>query len=158
MVLSLYPHSLMIRTSYFFGPWDEHNFVIKTLRSLGRNDRIIVPHDRYMTPTYVPDLVHETLNLMIDGEKGVVHLTNVGEVSWAEFAHKAASLCDQSSQLDTSLIIGSNFSEIKMKAAIPKRSSLISVKYNRLPTLENALERYFKELQVPIMDKQETDL
>ncbi len=157
MVLSLYPHSLMIRTSSFFGPWDEHNFVIKALRSLGRNDRIIVPHDRYITPTYVPDLVHETLNLLIDGERGIVHLTNVGEVSWAEFAHKAASQCGLSSQLDTSLIIGSNFSDIKMKAELPKRSSLISLKYNRLPTLENALERYFQELQVPIMDKQETD-
>lgn len=157
-VLSLYPESLMIRTSSFFGPWDEHNFVTKTLRSLVQNSEVVAPKDMFVSPTYVPDLANETLNLLIDGEKGIFHITNVGEVSWEQFAHKAASFAENYFELDTRLIRGVPASDLSLKAKRPMRSVLRSEKQLHLPTLEDAFERYFNDLQVPIIEQQENRL
>src|SRR5205085_12659868 len=33
-VLAAYPDALVVRTSAFFGPWDEHNYVTAALRAL----------------------------------------------------------------------------------------------------------------------------
>ena len=49
------------------------------------SDRTIV------SPTYVPDLVHATLDLLLDGESGIWHLTNQGAISWHELAREAAA-------------------------------------------------------------------
>ena len=41
--------------------------------------------------TYVPDLAHASLDLLIDGERGLWHLSNGGALTWAEFARRAAA-------------------------------------------------------------------
>jgi dTDP-4-dehydrorhamnose reductase len=43
-----------------------------------------------VSPTYVPDLVHATLDLLLDEETGIWHLTNQGAVSWHELARAVA--------------------------------------------------------------------
>ena len=53
-----------------------------------------------MSPTYVPDLVHATLDLLLDDEKGIWHLTNQGAISWHELAREAA----EAARLDRNLI------------------------------------------------------
>ena len=40
----------------------------------------------------MPDLVHASLDLMLDDEKGIWHLTNQGAVSWHELACEIADL------------------------------------------------------------------
>ena len=42
-----------------------------------------------VSPTYVPDLVNATLDLLIDGECGLWHLANGGAVTWFELARMA---------------------------------------------------------------------
>ena len=44
-----------------------------------------------MTPTYVPDLVNTCLDLLIDRECGVWHLSNGDAMSWADLARRAAA-------------------------------------------------------------------
>jgi dTDP-4-dehydrorhamnose reductase len=44
-----------------------------------------------VSPTYVPDLCHATLDLLIDGETGIWHLANQGKLSWYEFAREVAA-------------------------------------------------------------------
>lgn len=154
-VLSIYPESLVIRTSAFFGPWDEYNFITQTLRSLINNNEVVAPNDMYVSPTYVPDLANETLNLLIDGQKGIIHLTNVGEVSWEEFALKAVSLASRKLNLNSGLVKGLSSEFIPMKARRPKRSVLFSEKQSYLPSLEDALRRYMSELRVPLENQQE---
>ncbi|HYE88077.1 MAG TPA: dTDP-4-dehydrorhamnose reductase [Vicinamibacterales bacterium] len=89
------PNALVIRTSAFFGPWDAHNFVVQTLRSLQRGQPTRVAHDIVVSPTYVPDLVNTTLDLLIDGETGLWHLANAGMTTWFEFARQAADACGE---------------------------------------------------------------
>ncbi len=40
----------------------------------------------------MPDLVHATLDLLLDDEKGIWHLTNQGAISWHELACEVAGL------------------------------------------------------------------
>jgi dTDP-4-dehydrorhamnose reductase len=89
-VLVINPQALIIRTSAFFGPWDEHNFLTVALRELAQGRMVRAAEDWIVSPTYVPDLVHATLDLMVDEEHGLWHLANAGATSWADFARSAA--------------------------------------------------------------------
>ncbi len=82
--------ALIIRTSAFFGPWDRHNFLFDTIEKLRRGEEVIASDRTIVSPTYVPDLVHATLDLLLDGESGIWHLTNQGAISWHELAREAA--------------------------------------------------------------------
>src|SRR5918993_1063591 len=98
-ILDLLPRSLMIRTSAFFGPWDSHNFVVDTLRAIRQGRRVRAADDIVVTPTYVPDLVNATLDLLIDQETGLWHLANGGPTTWFALARRAAEVCGERSDL-----------------------------------------------------------
>lgn len=151
-VQAVHPEALIIRTSAFFGPWDEANFVCQTLKTLARKTPLYVASDLRVSPTYVPDLVHAALDLLIDGEKGIVHLANEGEVSWVEFAHEAVALSRRlahPSAGDARYIVPRPAEEMNFRARRPKRSVLRSERLQLLPTLDDALFRYFQQLEVP---------
>ena len=99
-----------------------------------------------MTPTYVPDLVNSTLDLLLDGARGIVHLTNQGDVSWHQFAHIAA----HAGKLDPAFIKSRSWVDMDFKAARPINSALSSERFDILPSLENALGRYFSELEIKV--------
>ncbi len=132
------PTALLIRSAAFFGPWDRRNFVALTLDSLHRGQRWGAAHDQCVSPTYVPDLVQASLDLLVDGEHGVWHLSNRGEVSWARFAQMAA----EAASLDTQLIHGLPSSALGQLARRPRYSALGSERALLMPTLDDALGRY----------------
>jgi dTDP-4-dehydrorhamnose reductase len=92
--------ALIIRTSAFFGPWDKYNFAWNVLSSLARGEEVAASRNTEVSPTYVPDLCHATLDLLVDGETGTWHLTNQGRLSWFDFAHRVA----EGAGMDTSLV------------------------------------------------------
>ena len=57
-VLGALPAALVIRSSAFFGPWDEHNFVTRALSSIAAGKTFRAPDDEVVSPTYIPDLVN----------------------------------------------------------------------------------------------------
>ncbi len=148
-VLDCNSNSLVIRTSSFFGPWDKHNFVTQTLIRLAEGKQVRVPRDTLVSPTFVPDLVDTSLDLLIDGEKGLVHLTNTGAVTWGQLAQLAAQSSNKKMGNIESLIIESTAIELKYFARRPKNSALTSERFKILPTLESAVERYIHQLEVP---------
>ncbi|GAA4000585.1 family 1 glycosylhydrolase [Sphingomonas humi] len=89
-VLAIDPDALIIRTSAFFGPWDPHNFLHHTVATLSRGEEVYASDNAIVSPTYVPDLVHATLDLLLDGERGIWHLANAGSISWHELAREIA--------------------------------------------------------------------
>jgi dTDP-4-dehydrorhamnose reductase len=91
--------SLMVRTSAFFGPWDEYNFLTATLRQLEKHSVVRAASDMTVSPTYVPDLVNASLDLVIDGANGVWHLANQGATTWADFARFAGSMRGYNAEL-----------------------------------------------------------
>ncbi|MEP6983135.1 MAG: family 1 glycosylhydrolase [Sphingomicrobium sp.] len=90
-LLAIDGDALIIRTSAFFGPWDRSNFLFDTIEKLKRGEEVVASAHTIVTPTYVPDLVHATLDLLLDDESGIWHLTNQGAVSWHELAREAAA-------------------------------------------------------------------
>jgi dTDP-4-dehydrorhamnose reductase len=91
-VLATDSHALIVRTSAFFSPWDKYNFLFNTIDRLKRGEQVVVSDRTIVSPTYVPDLVHAALDLLLDGEKGIWHLTNQGAISWHELALRAADM------------------------------------------------------------------
>ena len=89
-LLSIDADALIVRTSAFFGPWDRFNFLFNTVEQLTRGEDVFASDKSIVSPTYVPDLVHATLDLLLDQEKGIWHLTNQGAISWHELACQIA--------------------------------------------------------------------
>lgn len=140
-VLASHTSALVVRTSAFFGPQDEYNFVTLALRALARGRRFAAASDSVVSPTYVPDLVNACLDLLIDGERGVWHLANRGALSWAEFARLAA----RAAGLDESLVEERPTASFNFAARRPVFSALASERGALLPALEDALARYVAE-------------
>jgi dTDP-4-dehydrorhamnose reductase len=89
-VMAIDNQALIIRTSAFFGPWDAHNFLHHTVAQLQRGEEVHASDNAVVSPTYVPDLVHATLDLLLDGESGIWHLANEGSISWHGLARDIA--------------------------------------------------------------------
>lgn len=140
-VLKANPDALVIRASAFFGPWDEYNFAHYVRRSLLNKERINVARDAVISPTYIPDLVHATLDLLVDEEKGIWHLANNGELSWADFANEIADRFN----LSRKYINAIRSSDFNYAAKRPLYSVLSSGRGVLLPSLEDALKRYMSE-------------
>jgi dTDP-4-dehydrorhamnose reductase len=131
--------ALIVRTSAFFGPEDAHNFVTVTLRRLEKRESVKASTS-VVSPTYVPDLVDVTLDLLVDDAEGVWHLSNRGEVSWAELARRSAEMAS----MDESLIEACTPRELGLAAPRPVYSALGSERGILLPSLDDSLGRYFE--------------
>jgi len=139
-VLDKHPDSLVVRTSAFFGPWDNFNFVTLALGALERGETFTAASDLTVSPTYVPDLVNACLDLAIDRESGIWHLSNGRAVTWAELALKAA----QHAGVDASRLESQPSSGCNFVAERPRYSALHSARAMLLPTLDDALGRFIE--------------
>jgi dTDP-4-dehydrorhamnose reductase len=137
-VFSALPSALVIRTSAFFGPWDRHNFLSLALARLAAHEDVLAAGDTVVSPTYVPDLVHATLDLLLDRETGVWHLANPGAVSWAELARRAADAVGVSD----AGVRECTLAELDLAAPRPRYSVLGSERATLLPPLDDAIARY----------------
>jgi dTDP-4-dehydrorhamnose reductase len=141
-VLAAYPGAMVVRTSAFFGPWDEYNFLTVSLKRLASGESVTAADDMTVSPTYVPDLVNVTLDLAIDGAAGLWHLANDGATTWADFARDAARLKGR----DPDLIVPVPAATLGFTAPRPAYSALGSERGRGLmPPLPAAMERYALE-------------
>jgi dTDP-4-dehydrorhamnose reductase len=139
-VSTINPDSLIIRTSAFFGPWDEYNFVHAVVRTLAEGNPFYASNE-IISPTYVPHLVNATLDLLIDDESGIWHLSNDEAVTWYEFAKIAA----ERAGLDITLV---KEHAPELPAPRPPYTVLSSNKGKLMPSLATALNEYFSEVVV----------
>ena len=144
-VLTRMPGALIVRSSAFFGPWDEHNFVNLALRTLALNHEFRAAMDVTVSPTYVPDLVNGCLDLLIDGERGIWHVANEGELSWAALAETAAHYA----RVSTRRLVHCELQDLSLPAMRPRYSVLGSERGLLLPKLDSALRRFVAECEVP---------
>jgi dTDP-4-dehydrorhamnose reductase len=141
-ILSVNPNALIIRTSNFFAPHDHHSFVTETVANLKEMREVYAANDITVSPTYVPDLVNESLDLLLDNEIGIHHVATDGQVTWAEFACKIADMAG----LDSSLVKVVPNSELSLTARRPKNNVLKSEKGVVMPPLDDALHRYMEAI------------
>ena len=139
-VLDRYPQALVIRTSAFFGPWDNFNFVHAVLNTLARGRPFIAAGDLTISPTYVPDLVNATLDLLVDGEQGIWHLANSGSVTWADFARIIA----EKAGYDPNRVHSRPSHLLDFEARRPAFIAMSSERASLMPSFEESLDRYFE--------------
>ncbi|HSV03291.1 MAG TPA: family 1 glycosylhydrolase [Phenylobacterium sp.] len=137
-ILALGGRMLMLRTAAFFSPFDPYNFAAHVVRTLGHEQTLAAASDLVVSPTYVPDLVEMTLDLMLDGETGLRHLANEGAVSWAEFARLIAGALG----LNDGLIRAVPAASFGWPAARPAFAALGTERGEIMPALDNAIARY----------------
>ena len=137
-VLDRHPAALVVRTSSFFGHAGPHDGIGRALQTLREGRPVHASNDLTVTPTYVPDLVNISLDLLNDREHGIWHLTNGEAVTWAEFTLRAAKLAS----VDHRNLHARPSAELKLTANRPAYSALGSSRSSLMPSLASALDRY----------------
>jgi dTDP-4-dehydrorhamnose reductase len=143
-VLAAYPAALVVRTSAFFSPWDQYNFVHFALEAARNNQPFEAADDVRISPSYVPDLVNTALDLLLDEAEGIWHLACRDGCTWAELARLAARKVGLSEEF----IIPRSVAELGLAAPRPRQSMLTSEKGMIQPSIDDALERCLAELGI----------
>ncbi|MBA1154905.1 family 1 glycosylhydrolase [Microvirga mediterraneensis] len=139
-VLAAHDKALVLRTSAFFSPWDRYNFVWSILNALSKGEGVKASLD-VVSPTYVPDLVNTSLDLLIDGGTGIWHMANIGETSWRHLAVMAA----ERAGFDPGLVMDTGDLPALNTALFTERGIL-------MPRLDGALDRFFIDSEVEWSD------
>jgi dTDP-4-dehydrorhamnose reductase len=128
--------ALIIRTGALFSPWDNNNDAGCLIDNLKYQLLSSGASPEMISPTYVPDLVHTCLNLLIDNESGIWHLANSGTITRARFADQIARSIDHSV-----------YHVIQQKKSGTKNATLQSTRGALLPPLTDALNRFYEDIK-----------
>ena len=135
----------IVRTSWVFGI-NGSNFVKTMLRLGDEKENLNVVCDQVGSPTYTPDLARLICDLIVTEKYGIYHGTNENFCSWAEFAAEIMKLGGKKTVINP---VPS--SEYPTKAERPHNSRLSKkcldeAGIKRLPTWQDALKRFLKEM------------
>lgn len=141
-VQQLLTRYFIVRTSWVFGR-NGNNFV-KTMLRLGKErEEVNVVSDQIGSPTYTVDLAHLLVDMAFSELYGIYHATNEGFCSWAEFAMEIFRQAGISTRVN---FISSDQFPTRAHRPLNSRLSKASLNdagFRRLPTWEDALERFF---------------
>ena len=141
-VLELLPNALVVRTSAFFGPWDDYNFASAVRRTVSAREIFKAADDYVVSPTYVPDLVDAVLDLLIDGERGIWHLANAGAVTWFDFA----AMVVRAAGVEGERVQRCAARDVWQPAVRPAYSALGTTRGQLLRSLDTALAAYIRDV------------
>jgi dTDP-4-dehydrorhamnose reductase len=137
----------IVRIAWVFGV-NGKNF-IKTMLQVGKNhDKVRVVSDQIGTPTYTLDLSRLLVDMAESEKYGYYHATNEGGyISWYDFTCEIYKQAGMSTQVEPVTTAEYGLS----KAARPYNSRLEKKKlvengFEPLPTWQDALQRYLKEI------------
>ncbi len=136
----------LVRIAWVFGV-NGRNF-IKTMLNLGKTrDHLTVVADQIGSPTYTYDLARLLVDMIETDKYGRYHATNEGLCSWYEFA---CEIFKQAGMNVTVSPVTSDQYPAKAKRPMNSRmdkSKLDEMGFKRLPSWQDALGRYLKEIQ-----------
>jgi dTDP-4-dehydrorhamnose reductase len=143
-ILKSNPEVLIIRSSFFFNPWADDDLLRNILSPASVGDyKYPLASDIIISPTYIPDMVHQVLDLMIDNESGIWHLSGPDEMSHYSFIQLALEIADKSN----TNIIAQPFEKLNYSAERPSYSVLKSSQGIILPSIHSSLNNYLYELR-----------
>lgn len=147
-----YEKSFIVRTSWVFGI-NGSNFIKTMLRLSETRDELNVVCDQIGSPTYTVDLARFLVDLAQTEQYGIYHATNEGYCSWAEFAKYIFET--NGKKVIVHEIPTSDYPQ-KAKRPLNSRLSkecITEQGFDKLPTWQDAVKRYNKELKMEMMNK-----
>ncbi|MGN0495243.1 MAG: dTDP-4-dehydrorhamnose reductase [Lachnospiraceae bacterium] len=157
VVVSNVDKFFIVRIAWVFGA-NGKNF-IKTMLNVGKNhNQIKVVNDQIGTPTYTYDLARLLVDMIQTDKYGYYHATNEGGyISWYDFTKEifkqAVELGHTEYSEDKITVTPVTTEEYGVsKAARPfnsrlDKSKLVEMGFEPLPTWQDALRRYLKEIE-----------
>jgi dTDP-4-dehydrorhamnose reductase len=87
------PSSIIIRTCWLYSSFG-NNFVTNMINLMKSKSELKIINDQVGSPTYAGDLAKTILDLIINKKwiPGIYHYTNLGKVSWFDFANDIKSI------------------------------------------------------------------
>lgn len=145
LIVETLPKHFIVRIAWVFGV-NGNNF-IKTMLRLGKErGAVCVVDDQIGSPTYTYDLSKLVVDMIQTDKYGIYHATNEGLCSWYEFACEIFKQADMSVEVTP---VDSNAFPAKAKRPNNSRMSKAMLDKNgfeHLPTWQDALSRYLKEI------------
>lgn len=147
----------IVRIAWVFGK-NGKNF-IKTMLNVGKNhDRITVVNDQIGTPTYTFDLARLLVDMIETEKYGYYHATNEGGyISWYDFTkeifRQAVELGHPEYDEERLKVVPVSTEEYGVSKAVRPfnsrldKSKLLENGFTPLPTWQDALARYLKEIE-----------
>ena len=137
----------IVRISWVFGVHGE-NFVKTMLRLSEKHDSLRVISDQIGTPTYTRDLARLLVDMIETERYGYYHATNEGDyVSWADFAREIFRASGR--RVEVIPVTTEQYGASKARRPLNSRldkSKLLACGFQPLPTWQDALARFLKEL------------
>jgi dTDP-4-dehydrorhamnose reductase len=145
LVKQLIDNWFIVRISWIFG-LNGNNFVKTMLKLAETRKEIDVVGDQMGSPTYTVDLAQLIIDMIQSNNYGIYHASNEGYCSWAEFAREIFRHYSKDVRINSI-----STEEYPTRAVRPKNSRLSKQKlldkgFRSLPTWQDAVERYLKEL------------
>lgn len=142
LVIETNPHSVILRTSWVYSEFGK-NFVKTMLQLFATKDELNIVADQFGQPTNATDLA-ETIMEIVNSDKiipGIYNFSNVGKISWFDFAQKIADFSNSKIKLNAI-----ETSQYPTPAKRPKNSTLnlekIEKTFNiKLKPWEESLEK-----------------
>ena len=138
----------IVRIAWVFGVYGK-NFVRTMLRLGAERGAVSVVDDQIGSPTYTPDLSRLLVDMIQTEKYGRYHATNEGLCSWYEFAceiFRAAGM----NEVKVTPVPTSGYPASRAKRPMNSRMSkekLTENGFERLPSWQDALERYLKLIE-----------
>lgn len=147
-VSSLLEKFFIVRIAWVFGK-NGKNFIKTMLQVAKKHDTVRVVNDQIGTPTYTSDLAKLLVEMANSEKYGYYHATNEGGyISWFDFTKEIY----KQANLSTKVLPVTTAEYGISKAARPfnsrlEKSKLSEAGFSRLPTWQDALSRYLKEIE-----------
>ena len=141
-----YPKHFIVRISWVFGK-NGKNFIKTMLNLADTHEEVNVVADQIGSPTYTKDLSFFLVDLALSSKYGTYHATNEGFCSWADLAEY--TFLKAHKKVKVNRILSKDYPQ---RAKRPKNSKMSKEKlvkngFAKLPTWQDAVDRYLKELE-----------
>lgn len=136
----------IVRISWVFGV-NGNNFIKTMLKLAETRNELTVVADQFGSPTYTVDLAKLLVEMSETEKYGTYHVNNEGYCNWAEFAEYIFKVNNK--EVNVKHITSEEYPQ---KAYRPRNSKLSKKSldengFDRLPSWQDAVERYSKELK-----------
>lgn len=151
------PNHFITRISWVFGI-NGNNFIKTMLNLSDRFSTLNIVDDQIGSPTYTVDLAKLLVEMSKTDRFGTYNATNEGYISWAEFAEYIFKIANKN--VTVNHVSTEEYLQITgtVQAYRPRNSRLSKDKleengFDRLPTWQNATERYIEEIKTKKLTK-----